>query len=342
MKRTSVSITIVTFESARHIERCLESVMRQTVAPVEIVVVDNASQDGTRDILYRYSDVISIRYNSANLGFAVGQNQAIAETSGDWVLTLNPDVILHPDFIARLLKATSVDPGIGAVCGKLLRLDPDGSIPADARIDSAGMFFTPAMRHFDRGWNQPDGPEFQRTEYVFGASAAAALYRRDMIEAVSVDGHFFDPDFFAYREDADVAWRAQLLGWKTLYMPNAVAWHVRRVTPENRRTLPAPINRHSVKNRFLLRIKNMTPDLFRRSFWNATGRDLLVIGGCLMNETSSLPAFLDLAKSLPRAIRARRAIMSRRKISDEELAGWFDFSSTSWPLASPHQVAARQ
>jgi GT2 family glycosyltransferase len=342
MKRTSVSITIVTYNSARYIERCLESILEQSLTPVEIVVIDNASTDGTRDILQHYEDSVLIRYNAINTGFAVGQNQAIRETTGDWVLTLNPDVVLEPEFLARLLKATSIDPEIGSVCGKLLRLHPNGSIPAQPRIDSAGIFFTPAMRHFDRGWNQPDGPEFQRTEYVFGASAAAALYRRELIAAVSVNGLFFDPDFFAYREDADVAWRSQLLGWKTLYMPNAVAYHVRRVTPENRRSLPASINRHSVKNRFLLRIKNITPGLFRRSFWPATGRDLLVIGSCLINESSSLPAFWDLAKSLPRAITARREIMRRRKISDEELAGWFDFSSTSWPLASQGEVATRQ
>ena len=96
-------------------------------------------------------------------------------------------------------------------------------------------------------------------EYVFGASAAAALYRRAMIDDVAVDGDFFDPDFFAYREDADVAWRAQLLGWRCIYTPAAVAYHVRTVTPANRRSLPPVINMHSVKNRFLMRIKNATP-----------------------------------------------------------------------------------
>jgi len=91
------------------------------------------------------------------------------------------------------------------------------------RIDSTGMYFTPAMRHFDRGWHEPDGRRFQNPQYVFGASAAAALYRRQMIEDISVEGDLFDPDFFAYREDADVAWRAQLLGWRCIYTPAATA-----------------------------------------------------------------------------------------------------------------------
>src|SRR6185295_4228689 len=134
----------------------------------------------------------------------------------------------------------------------------------DSRIDSTGMLFTPAMRHFDRGWHEPDSPYFDRMEYVFGASAAAALFRREMIDDISVDGNFFDPDFFVYREDADVAWRAQLQGWRCLYTPAAVAHHVRTVTAGNRRTLPAFVNMHSVKNRFLMRIKNVTPGIYRR------------------------------------------------------------------------------
>ena len=117
------------------------------------------------------------------------------------------------------------------------------------------------MRHFDRGWHQPDSRYFERMEYVFGATAAAALFRRELIDDISIDGHFFDPDFFIYREDADVAWRAQLQGWRCLYTPRAVAHHVRTVTPGNRRGLPPVINMHSVKNRFLMRIKNVTPAL---------------------------------------------------------------------------------
>ncbi len=339
MKRTSVAVTIVTYNSGAFVSRCLDTLYAQTGLPQEVVLLDNASTDGTQDILERYSSRATILHNGINLGFAAAQNQAIAATSSAWVLTLNPDVLLHPDFLARLIDAASTDPGVGTVCGKLLRLNPDMSIPAERRIDSAGIVFTPAMRHLDRGWNQPDGPDFDQPEYVFGASAAAALYRRTMIDDVSGSDGFFDPDFFAYREDADVAWRAQLLGWKSLYAPRAEAHHVRRVTPGNRGQLPPVLNRHSVKNRFLLRIKNMTSDLYRRSFWAATARDLVVAGSCLINEQGSLPAFLDVARLAPAAWEKRRKIMEKRKISDEELAAWFDFRPASWP-AGRAQIAA--
>ena len=198
------------------------------------------------------------------------------------------------------------------------------------------------MRHFDRGWHEPDRQQFERMEYVFGASAAAALFRREMIDDISIDGNFFDPDFFVYREDADIAWRAQLQGWRCLYTPHAVAHHVRTVTPGNRRSLPALINRHSVKNRFLMRVKNVTPAVFRRFWLPMTMRDLVVIGGSLFWEPSSLPAFWHAAKCLPRAIRQRRIIMQRRRITDDDLAAWFDFAPASRPVGHPAEIASRQ
>src|SRR5271157_943509 len=259
-----VSVAIVTYNSSRYIGRCLQTVLRQEGVPIEVVVVDNASTDGTREILREFGGQIRTIECDGNLGFAEAQNRAIRSSTTEWVLTLNPDVLLLPGFIRTLLDAGRSDPGAGAVCGKLLSIGPGFEPLGQRRLDSTGMYFTPAMRHFDRGWHEPDGKRFDRAEYVFGASAAAALYRRQMIEDISVEGDLFDPDFFAYREDADVAWRAQLLGWSCIYTPAAVAYHVRTVTPGSRRAVPAIINMHSVKNRFLMRIKNATPDLYRR------------------------------------------------------------------------------
>jgi GT2 family glycosyltransferase len=153
-----------------------------------------------------------------------------------------------------------------------------------------------------------------------------------MIDDISVDGDLFDPDFFAYREDADLAWRAQLLGWRCIYTPAAVAWHVRTVTPGSRLAVPAIINMHSVKNRFLMRIKNATPDLYRRFWLPMIARDLLVVGGCLLAEPSSLTAFWQLAKGFRAALRRRSIIMSRRRVSDEALARWFSFQPAAEPL----------
>src|SRR5450432_2600775 len=334
MPDPTVGVSIVTFDSSRHIGRCLDALLAQEGVRMDVVVVDNASLDATGEILGQYRGRIRVIRNPENLGFAIAQNQAIRATRGPWVLTLNPDLLMEPGFLRNLVDAGRRDPGAGAVCGKLLSIGDGFEPQPERRIDSAGIYFTPAMRHFDRGWNEPDGPAFDRAEYVFGACAAAALYRRRMIDDISVDGEFFDPDFFAYREDADVAWRAQLLGWRCMYVPGAVAWHVRTAKPGDRRFIAPAINMHSVKNRFLMRIKNATPGLYRRYWLSMTARDLLVVAGCLLTEPRSLVAFWHLAAGFGAAWGRRREIMARRKVNDAALARWFQFQPAAEPIGA--------
>jgi GT2 family glycosyltransferase len=336
----SVSVTIVTHNSGRYIETCLRSVFQQAYSVLDVVVVDNASTDGTRDILARFEGTIRIVENDSNVGFAAAQNQAIASSVGEWVLVLNPDAALLPGFVQKLVEGGLLDGKVGTVCGRLLSAGRDLKPLAKPLIDSAGIYFTPAMRHFDRGWHEPDDGRYGEMEYVFGASAAAALYRRELIADVSQAGAFFDPDFFVYREDADVAWRSQLLGWRCLYVPDAVGYHVRSVGPANRRSVPAVLNMHSVKNRFLMRIKNTTGGLYRRLWLPATVRDLLVIGGCLLWEQKSLPAFWRIVKCLPRALGNRRSIMARRRVTDEVLTQWFSAKPCARPVVGQDRALA--
>lgn len=333
--RDSVTVTVVTYNSGRFIKRCLESVLEQKYDSFEVVVIDNASTDGTSDILEQFSDRCRIYYNSENIGFAAAQNQAIALSQAEWILTLNPDVLLLPNFIQALVEAGQIDPKIGTVCGKLLTIRATFDLPEKQLVDSTGIYFTPTLRHLDRGSQEVDNGHYLRFEYVFGATAAAALYRRTMVDDISIQGEFFDPDFFVYREDADVAWRAQLMDWRCIYTPMARGYHVRAVLPGNRRALPPVINMHSVKNRFLLRIKNMTPQLYRRNWLSITGRDLVVLGACLLHEHTSLRAFVYVARNWKRVWVKRREIMNRRRVKDEYIASWFSYEPVSRPAPGP-------
>ena len=337
----TVAVTIVTYNSARFIRRCLERVLDQDYLRKQILVIDNASTDDTREILREFESLVPVIYNSENFGFSAAQNQAIAAAfPSDWVLTLNPDVSLTRTCITKMVEAGESDPSIGSVCGKLLSASPDFDIPLNPIIDSTGIYFTPNLRHFDRGSKLSADGRYERFEYVFGATGAAALYRRKMIDDVSIEGEFFDSDFFAYREDADVAWRAQLLGWKCLYTPKAVAYHVRNVLPSNRRTLPPVINMHSVKNRFLLRLKNTTGKLYLHHFFAITFRDLLVIGACLTHEFTSLRAFPFLLRNWRRTWAKRREIMRRRRTSDDYISAWFSSQPVSYPAADVSEKCA--
>jgi GT2 family glycosyltransferase len=116
-------------------------------------------------------------------------------------------------------------------------------------LDSTGIYFTSAGRHFDRGSGEPAVGRYLAEEEVFGASGAAGFYRRSALEGGRISTGYFDSDFFLYREDADLAWRLRALGWRCLYVPAAVAWHRRRNLPERRRRMTELANLHSVKNR---------------------------------------------------------------------------------------------
>ena len=136
-------MAIVTYNSERYIRRCLEGILEQEGVATEIVVVDNASSDGTRAILRRFRNRIRTILNDRNLGFAEAQNQAIRASGADWVLTLNPDVLLLPHFIRTLRDAGQSDASAGTVCGKLLSIGPNFRPLAEQRLDSTGIFFTP-------------------------------------------------------------------------------------------------------------------------------------------------------------------------------------------------------
>jgi GT2 family glycosyltransferase len=312
-----VSAGIVTWNSAADIEACLASVRAQTHRRLEVLVADNGSRDGTRDLLARLTGPGERVLFEGNRGFAAAHNALIARSRGDYYLCLNPDVVLDPQYVEELVLAMERSPRAGSATGKLLRREPPGV------IDSTGIVMVPSIRHLDRGADEPDEGQYDRAEPVFGASGAAAVYRRAMLDDTAVFGEIFDEDFFAYREDADLAWRAQLLGWDCLYVPAARARHGRRVTPERRGELPPDINRYSVRNRFLLRMKNQTAGHAARFLVPALVRDAQVVGYVLLREWSSMAGLWEALRLMPRMLRKRRAILSRRTRSAADLAAWF-------------------
>ncbi len=306
-----VTVALVTWNSAPWLRRCLDCIARQTHREVELIVVDNASADDSVSLIG--DQATRLVRNETNLGFSAAMNQIVAAARGEFVQLVNPDAFLEPEYIERLIAAFDAAAAEFAMAtGKLVR--EDGS------IDSMGIRMTRGGRHLDITEASGLGPQASE---VFGVSGAAAMYRTSFLRDVAVEGEAFDSDFFAYREDADLAWRGRLFGYRAMCVPEAVATHVRRVTPERRRELPAEINMHSVKNRFLLRMKNEGTYLALRNAPFEIPRDLMVLGAALTIERSSLPAFRWLWRNRARVLAKRRAIQSRRVVSDGDLARWF-------------------
>lgn len=306
-----VTVVLVTWNSAKYLRRCLEGIAQQSHRELELIAVDNASVDGSADLVAQLAPEARVIRNDTNRGFAAAVNQGLAVARGEFVLFVNPDAFLEPDYIARVIAALdAAGPSFGSATGRLLR--PNGV------IDSKGIRMTRSGRHFDIDQGKPDDGDTGMRE-VFGVSGAAAVHRRAFLDDVGP----LDEDFFSFREDADLAWRGRLFGWRAIYAGDAIAVHVRTVTPERRRELPPFINMHSVKNRFLLRLKNEGAWLALRNAPFELARDLVTIAAVLTIERTSLPALAWLWKNRKRIMAKRREIQRRRRVSDRELARWF-------------------
>jgi GT2 family glycosyltransferase len=322
------AVVIVTHNHADTLPACLGAVESLAPAPARVVVVDNASADGSAELSAAHSGNLKteIMREVSNTGFAAAANRGIAATTEPWVLLLNPDCAPEPELVRKLLEAVANNSGsdaIGSVSPKLLRAEGPG-LEQRSMVDAAGMIVTPSGRHLDRGAGGVDDGSFDRPAWVFGGTAACLLLRRQALDDIAyAESEFFAESFFAYREDAELAWRMQLRGWQCLYEPAAVASHRRGFRPEEGRRGHAEINRYSVRNRFLLR--RHCADLWwhLRCFPWWLIRDLLVVGACLTVERASLAALTDVRRLRTDSLRRRRWVLGRRTVNPRQINRWF-------------------
>ena len=304
---TDVSIILVTHDSAADLPVSLASALAQRGAAVETIVVDTASRDGSAELARRLAPSARVIALPENVGFSAAMNVGIEVSSGRYVLSLNPDCRLEPDFAAILAARLDVRPDVGSASGRLLRAEGPQLLPTGL-LDSAGIVFHASGRHFDRGSEQEEAGRYVEEEEIAGTTGAAGFYRREALQSAKISTGYFDADFFLYREDADLAWRLRNLGWKCLYVPAAVAAHRRHNLPSRRRRMSSLANYHSVKNRFLLRINNQSGPEFLATLVPTLARDIVVLGACLTVERSSLPAFAWLWQNRRRLWAKRREI----------------------------------
>ena len=323
------AVLVVTHDSEDDLPGCLDAIRRLDPAPQEVILVDCASRDRTIVVSEGFdlptSRVAHIHLEE-NLGFAGGMNRAFAGSSASWVLTLNPDARPEPDYVGRLLDsaAKACNLKVGCVTGRLTRpADHNGEV----RLDACGMRLVPTWRHLDRGSGEVDiatEPGLWKTpERVFGATGAASLFSRRALEDTLIEGVIFDPWFFAFREDAELAFRLQARDWDVLYEPSARCEHRRFNLPERRSEMPAVVNFHSLKNRYLLRIYHQTVGNFLWTLPMTLWRDALALGYVLLRERSSLAAYRWLWQRRRAILDRRRTIQARRTAPARRLDRWF-------------------
>jgi len=210
--RRTVAV-IPNWNGAGRLERCLASLQAQRGAAAELVVVDNASADGSAEAAERAGARV-LRF-AENRGFAAAVNRGVSESESELVAVINNDVELDAEWLARLEAALDRHPECGMVTGRtLLRARP-------GILDGAGDALALGLAAARLGHGQPDGPAWRQARPVLAVSGAASLFRREVFRRVGG----FEEAFFAYLEDVEFCLRAQLAGFQARYVPEAVAWH---------------------------------------------------------------------------------------------------------------------
>ena len=309
-----VSVALVNWNSLAYIERCLTAVFAQTCSPCDVVVVDNASTDGSKERISQAFPQVKLIENDTNVGFATGCNQAIAASFGAYVLVLNPDVFLEADFIEVMLRG--FDAKTGVVTGRVYQ-------EATQEWISGGFF----MRRMIRIIPAVDAQD--RLE-VFGASGALALFRRSALEAVAFNSEYFDPAYFMYGEDIDLAWRLQLLGWTCCHQPGSGAYHIGSGASQGRMRFidkPALLQRHILKNRYLTVWKNASLRLFLWLFPALVLTEFLLWPYLLVRVPWHFPylclALVDAVRLIPWVLVRRRWIKQQRRVSTVYMRRFF-------------------
>ena len=293
-----ISIIITTHNSARHIGPCLDSIFSQSFKDHEIIVIDNASEDTTREIARnKYPGIILIE-NNMNYGISKAWNQGIARAQGNYICCINDDVRLESDFLAKIYRAIEGDASVGAVQPKVLQ--PDGR-----HMDTAGITLSFLRRFYDIGSGQENGNGYDIKKYIFGACDAAVIYRRKALAAVRQAGEYFDEDFFCLVEDVDLSWRMQKAGWKALYCPDAICTHYRGLS-RKRNAFTQYLN---MRNRYLMILKNESALGFLRFLFVFLAYDIWrMLYMAAVHPRYCLKALVDTLRLSPRMAEKRWTI----------------------------------
>lgn len=323
-----VSVIIVNWNGIKHLKACLESVNNQTYNNYEIIFVDNGSTDNSLDFVEKkYPNIKLIKLNE-NKGFATGNNIAIKKSFEDvtveYIACINNDTKVDENWLLELLKAVNNKNGVGMCQSKILFM-------SNEKIHSTGILLYKDLTTTNRGMFEKDEGQYDNKVDIFGPIGCGALYKRSMLEKIDLgEGEFFDNDYFAYREDDDIAWRGRLAGFKCIFVPKSIVYHVHSATSK----VKSPFKiYHTERNRIFNIIKISPWDILVKSVFFSIKRFyfvLLVSNGpkSELAKVNTKSIFINVAidaiKKFPKMLKKRRIIKKTIVISQAEQKEFFD------------------
>ncbi|MAS35731.1 MAG: glycosyl transferase [Anaerolineaceae bacterium] len=309
MNNPLLSIIIPNWNGARFLPVCLDSLARQTYLALEVIVVDNASTDESHDILKARAPAVQLLALPENRGFTGACNAGIEAASGDFIALLNNDTEVDPNWAAAIIDAFGRHPDVGSVASKMLLFDRRDY------FHTAGDFFTVDGRAGNRGVWQQDSGQYDQEAFVFSACGGSAVYRRTMLDQIGL----LDDDFFFSGEDVDLGWRAQLTGWRCLYVPTAIVYHYLSATGGG-----VTASYYDGRNLIFILAKNYPTELWRKygglilkAQWRLAWEALRAWRG--EAARARLRGMMAGVFHLPRIWRKRSQIQAMRTVSLAEL-----------------------
>jgi GT2 family glycosyltransferase len=322
-----ISINFITWNGERFVDKCLKSVFEQTYKDYSIIVIDNGSADDTVEIIKERYPHLKVIEHKENFGFAKAHNQAMHWTKSDFVLCLNQDVILEPDYLERIVEFMDKNPLAGAASGKVLRLQEGEKTNY---VDTAGLRLKKKYQVIDIGCGEMDEGQYDTLDKVFGVSGAVPVYRRKALDETAYKQEFFDETFFSYKEDIDLAHRFLTAGWQAWRVPTAVAFHERSVKSPVEQQSAARVAAnwqkkskfgkfYSYRNHLYFLKKNvikLTPAIL---FY-----ELIKFFFVMFTSTTGIRAWRDYFQNKRLMKKKQQLIKKNMKVGYEEVAKWFN------------------
>ncbi|MEK6922910.1 MAG: glycosyltransferase family 2 protein [Nanoarchaeota archaeon] len=308
-----ISIIIVNYNGLEHLDDCFKALNNQTYKDFETIMVDNGSKDSSVEFVQKNFPSVKIVKLSKNLGFTGGNNAGIKAANGEYILLLNNDTYADKDFLRNYVKEAENHKGIGMFSPLVLFYYERN------KINSTGLIIFKHGVGRDRGFLEDVGTEFPSE--IFGASGVSCLYKREMLEDIKLNNEYLDEDFFAYNEDLDLAFRAQLRGWKSRYVPSAKLYHKLNSTSKK---IPNLRLYCGERNKILFMIKDYPFKILIKFLPFIMFRQIISLAYHLSKfRFVVIRARLDTLKLLLKFLHKRKIIQKNILVSNKEIESWF-------------------
>jgi len=307
----SVSIVILSYNSKEDLAECIPSLLSQTYKNFEIIVVDNASNDGSEEFIKDSYPEIKLVQTGENLGYPAGNNAGFEVSKGEYIVVVNPDTVADPKWLEELIKPLENDETIVATTSKILMYYEKNKINTCANTNHhTGLTFC-------RGLNKSID-EFNICQAVGAVSGCSFAIRSDTLKHING----FDPDFFLYQEDADLSWRIRFAGGKILYVPESIIYHKFKLSI-------APWKEFYLeRNRYLILLKNFDLKTLLLLFPALLVTEVITMSHAFLSGPeyikSKLLAYLWIMKHTKTILIKRHETLSKKKITDKEFFGLLD------------------